>query len=234
MQHTDALLRALLHVLTNSPQADAVARALALGTLRDLAPNYVTVHAIVDGTLELRSQFGLTPERERLSARIPGDAPTPEAAVARTGGCHRLAGTHLGDAFPMMTHHDLELSGELSCLALLHEAHAIGVLTVRATALERQDWDMRDLLDGTCSALTLWLLTDARTAPAPARGAKLRITERQLQVLAGLRRELTNGAIASDLGFAVGTIKADITAMSALLGAMGREDLLRKASRAGF
>lgn len=234
MQHTDALLRGLLHVLTNSPQAEAVARALTLGALQQLTPDYITVHALVDGSLELRSGFGLPPERAPLSARIPLDAPAPEAVAARSGTPQHVAGDALREAFPVMAHHDIAGRGDLLSLPLMHEARAVGVLTVRGQGALALDWDSHDLLDGVCSALALWLLTDARTAPAPARSARLRVTDRQHQVLDGLRRGLTNAAIASELGFAIGTIKADITAMSALLAASGREDLLRKATRAGF
>lgn len=234
MQQTDAPLRALLHVLTNSPQPDAVARTLLLGTLRPLELEYLTVHALVGDALELRSHNGLTPDRERLTARIPIDAPAPEAAAARDGVPQHVPGAVIRTEFPMMAHHDLASTGDLFSLPLLHEARSIGVLTIRGRGSFAFDWSSRDLLEGAGCALALWLLTDARTAPAPARGARLRITERQQQVLAGLRRGHTNGAIASDLGFAVGTIKADITSMSALLGASGREDLLRKAARAGF
>ena len=234
MPHTDALLRALLQVLTNSPRAEAVARTLALGTLRGLQPLSVTVHAIVGDALELRSHFGVSPDRARLALRIPADAPAPECDVARSARTCRIPGDDLAGAFPLMAHHDTGFPGELLCLPLMHEARAIGVLAIRLPKATPQDLATRDLLDGTCAALALWLLADARTAPAPPGGARLRITERQQRVLDGLRRGLKNGAIADELGFAIGTIKADITAMSALLGATGREDLLRKAERAGF
>ena len=65
-------------------------------------------------------------------------------------------------------------------------------------------------------------------------GATLAVSDRQQQVLSLIREGLTNRAIAARLGFAEGTIKADITAMSSLLGASGRDDLVAKAARAGL
>ena len=232
MQHTDALLRGLLHVLTNSPRSDAIARTLALGTLNALSPQTLTVHAVAGSSLELRSSLGLSADEQRFAARIPLDAPAPEAHVARSAAGISASAAELRRRFPVLAHHDPTAPGLVLSLPCLHEARAIGVLTLRCEDSLAEA--PQDLLDGVCAALALWLLADAEFAPAPARTARLRVTDRQHQVLDGLRRGLTNSAVAGELGFAVGTIKADITALSALLGAAGREDLLRKAERAGF
>lgn len=234
MPQTDALLRRLLHVLTNSPQPQAVARTMALGTLQLLGPRYVTVHAVVGDTLELRSHFGTAPERNLLAARIPCDAPAPEGRAAQEVAVQRVQYADPSGRHPLLAHHDITPGGELLCLPLLHEARAVGVLSLQLPQPAMEDWTTRDLLEGTCAALALWLLSDARNAPTPHAGTRLRVTDRQRKVLDGLRRGLTNAAVAAELGFSIGTIKADITNLSALLGASGREDLLRKVGQAGL
>lgn len=234
MQQYDASLRGLLHVLVNSPRPKAVARAIALGSLHSFMPSYVAIHAVVGDALELRCQYGMDPHHERLAARIPFSAPAPESAVAQTAQRRSLQGEEIPTAYPVMAHHDVDANGQLLCLPLLHEARCIGVLSVRLPAATARSWDDLELFDGVAAALALWLRSDTDEASTPVRGVGLRVTARQQRVLDGLRRGLTNGAIAGELGFAIGTIKADITAMSAVFGAAGREDLLRKAGRAGF
>lgn len=234
MEYTDARLSALLRVLANSPQPEVVARALALGTLQAHCVQRITVHSLVDRALELRSAHGLPAARERMAARIPLDADTPEVRVLRGSAVLAIDDLSSVDDIALVAHHDPDLSGALLCLPILHEGRAIGVLSVRWERQPIESRELHELLDGVTAALALWLLTDARTAPAPAKAAQLRVTHRQQRVLDGLKRGLTNAAIAAELGFAIGTIKADITALNALFGATGREDLVRKAQRAGF
>ncbi len=234
MPHTDARLRALLQVLVNSPRPEAVARTLRLGTLHALNIRCITIHAVVGEALELRSHDGLAPAQLRLTRTIPLALPALEAEVARTAQPRFLLGDALEAVPHVIAHHDTDSDGDFLALPLMHEARPIGVLTLHSQKGIPDNWDSHDLLAGVCSSLTLWLLSDTHTAAAPTGPSLLRVTDRQQRVLERLRRGLTNGAIAAELGFAVGTIKADITAMSSLFGAVGREDLLRKASRAGF
>lgn len=96
-------------------------------------------------------------------------------------------------------------------------------------------WQLRVTMDGLLAALSLWLLTRP-TSEIAGRALRepLTVTPRQREVLVLMREGHANADIARQLGYSIATVKADITAMSAMLGARGRADLLAKAAQAGL
>ncbi len=234
MHRDEASLGAFLCLLTASARPAAIAKAMATGPLRSSAIDLVTVHALTDGALELRCQFGLLAEQRRLSAKLPLGSPTAHVAALESGVATFIDGAHLLIDHPFMRRLQLPEIGEFLFTPLQMAAESVGVLALHTPSRFDRSWDLHARILPMASAVTLWLMASGRDEDTPSPDARLRITARQQRVLAAVREGASNAAIASDLGFSVGTIKADITAMSALFGASGRLDLARKAARAGF
>ncbi len=235
MERSDASLGAFLSLLAAQPRPSTVARAIVRGPLRALDADLVMVHGSREQGLDLKAQLGLTPPQRRLCARLPLSAATAQAAAFSSARERFLEGGTLTADFPLM--HPLQLpdAGEYLFLPLLAAAQPIGVLSLHSPLPIARSWEVREASNVVASAISLWLLAQApEDGLTPPQEARLQLTARQQRVLAALREGLPNAAIASDLGFSVGTIKADITAMSALFDAVGRKDLVRKAARAGF
>lgn len=231
MPTDETSLRNLLLTLAAMPRPAAAARAL--GQALELPqPATVWLHRLVDAHLQLHAHAGLTPLQARALASIPLTAPVPEARCASAAepllqGPDELAASDL-----LQGTHD-PAAGSLTSLPLLHGGRPIGVLSWRgepalpASARPRR-WD------AVAAACALWLALDRESADPVPHPPRLVLTARQRRVLDGVAKGMTNAAIAADLGFAVGTIKADITSMSALVGARGRQDLLQRVERAGL
>ncbi len=234
MDQDDASLGAFLSLLTASSRPAVVARAITTGPLRGSAIDIVTVHARAGSALELRCQFGLLAEQVRLCAKLPLAAPTVHAQVLNAGQATFIEANALPADYPMMNRLRLPQHGEFLILPLQMSGEPVGVLSLHTAARFDRSWGLHAAVEPLAAALTLWLMATRSDDDVPAPDARLRITPRQQHVLAAVRAGQTNAAIASDLGFSVGTIKADITAMSALFGAAGRQDLARKAARAGL
>ena len=126
----------------------------------------------------------------------------------------------------------LPTTGYYEFLPIRRDTVTVGVLSVRIDS--SPDAVFHQALTASADAVALWMGTRTPPTPTDTHGAPLRLTERQQRVLAGLRRGRTNAAIAAELGFALGTIKADIAAMSQTLGAHGRAELIERAARAGY
>ncbi|MHB0927433.1 MAG: helix-turn-helix transcriptional regulator [Candidatus Nanopelagicales bacterium] len=235
MERRDASLGAFLSLLAAQSRPSAIARAIAQGPLRSIGADLVMLHGAREQRLELRAQAGLTAPQRRLCALLPLPSATAQAATYRSAQEHLVDGSALTAEFPLMHPLGLPARGEYLFLPLLAAARPVGVLSIHAPQSIERSWEFRDATTVVTSALTLWLLAQypEDEFPPPSE-ARLQLTPRQLRVLAAIREGHANAAIATDLGFSVGTIKADITAMSALFGAVGRNDLVRKAERAGF
>lgn len=225
----EVALRALLCVLANCPSGDTVARAVADAGLPDLDVHAVALHALRGQSLDLLGAHGIPPARGRLLEHIPADAPAPEQRTIAVGESVAYAHTALG-ALPLHRHLDSATPGLTIMSPLRLEGRIIGLLTVQTHHVGVFDAALQRRIDGIGAALSLWIGT-RHPAPPPALDRPL-LNARQRRVIDGIRRGLTNAAIAAELGFAVGTIKADITAMSAMFGASGRLDLLQRVDAA--
>lgn len=245
--HTDAL-EAFLQLLVSMPEPGTIATAIAGGPLRALSPVTVTVHLLTEGTasddtrsLRLVSHYGLgagvlrTQQRLGLSEQQPVCIAAATSATVR-GNLAQLAGTH-----PLLhlfaAEHPQPAEHVLLAVPLRLRGAPSGVLAVTCAETVADTWDAATEVAATALTLTLWAAAETATAGAgPDLGARAQvaITDRKRRVIALIREGLTNAEIARALGFSVGTVKADITALSAALGAHGREDLARRAERAGL
>lgn len=222
-------LRALLVLLSNTSSGDSAARALARAVLHDLSPVSTALHVLHGSALELAGAFGVTPARRRLLATLPSDAPVPEQLTLAAG--EPIAYSLLAlRATPLHRHLECGSTGTTICVPIRLEGRAIGLLTIQAAGDPPFDAALQRRLDGVAAALALWIGCTGRITGETQERPLL--SQRQQRIIDGIRRGLTNAAIAAELGFAVGTIKADITAMSALLGASGRTDLLARVQAA--
>lgn len=222
-------LRALLVVLANTASADAVARCLARAVFQDLAPVSTALHVVQGNALDLAGAFGVSPARRRLLTTLPSDAPVPERFALAAGEATAYSLSELR-ATPIHRHLECGSTGTTFCVPIRLEGRSIGLLTIQSAEDPSFDAALQRRLDGVSAALALWIGCTRRISEESQERPLL--SQRQLRVLDGIRRGLTNAAIASELGFAVGTIKADITAMSALFGASGRTDLLHRVQAA--
>lgn len=225
----DVPLRAFLGVLVNCSSGDTVARAVAEAALADLGVHAVGLHAISGSALDLVGSFGVPPARRRLLEHIPADAPAPEQRTIADGEAAAYAHSELG-VVPLHRHLDTTTPGLTILAPLRLEGRITGLLTLQTHRSGGFDAVTQRRIDGIGAALALWVAVQ-RPAPPPTSERPL-LNARQRRVIDGIRRGLTNAAIAAELGFAVGTIKADITAMSAMFGASGRLDLLQRVDAA--
>ncbi len=232
MERTEASLAALLAGLVAAPEPDAVARWIATGILQPWRCSMVLLHVVDRGELRMLGSHGLTPTQARRLRHIDPATALPPADVLRTGVAHGCAGAHLAEEHPLMAGVALPASGHYEFRAIRHDTATIGVMSVRIE--DQADAVFHQAFGGGTDAVALWMHTLAIPTTTSVHAAPLRLTERQQRILAGLRRGRTNAAIAAELGFAVGTIKADIAAMSTMLGAHGRADVVERAARAGY
>lgn len=86
------------------------------------------------------------------------------------------------------------------------------------------------------SLLGLWLITTRQSSSGTRHSASrtVDVSARARDVLQLMRAEATVAAIAKNLGYSVGAIKADITKLYAASGASNRADLLAWATRRGL
>lgn len=232
MDADDAPLAALLHVLAATPAPAAVSRAIARGALRRHVVDIVMVHRRTDAALDLQCHHGLTAPQARLAQRLDLAAALPHCSVISAGTELVLSAHEVATRFPLMHGLELPARGMHLVLPILREARPMGTLSVHMAGSPADALGMHPMLVAVADALALWLPLE--DPPASAVTSPLRVTARQRRVLDALRQGQTNAAIASDLGFAIGTIKADITHLSAILGAHGRAELVRKAAQAGL
>lgn len=227
--HDEASLRALLLVLSSGANGDTACAAIARAALADCAPRELALYRASGSDLVLVGSFGIPSHRRRWCAHLASDAPVPEQRVRRDGEPIALTSAELAE-LPVRRHLNCESPGVLVVAPVRWEGYVSGVLVLRSAELIEFDAPLQRRLDGIAAALALWLAH----APEPivSDNPTPLISERQRHVLSGIRRGMTNAAIAAELGFAIGTIKADITAMSALFGASGRTDLLRRVDAA--
>lgn len=232
MDRCDASLAALLAGLVAAPEPDAIARWIVTGTLHPWGCTGLLLHVHDGALLRCVASHGFTPIQVRRLRVIDRSAALPQSQVLRTGVAHGGDTESLNTEFPLLAGAGLPAVGRYELRPVLHDTSPVGVLTVRITA--PTDAEFHQALSGIANAISLWLRGSFGVPQQEAHSAPLRFSDRQRRILTGLRRNRTNAAIAAELGFAVGTFKADIAAMSRMLGAHGRVDLVQRAERAGY
>lgn len=235
-------LLAYLAVLRDQPGGDAVAYAMVRGLLAPYGAETAIIYAArPDGQiLDLVGSHGIG-HREAATYRIvTTDMALPGVETYRTGAEKFMAAKHVAEDYPLAApyYRDMPPSGDIGFVPLLHRGGPIGFLVLAFSGPVDRSWQLRATLQGLVDSTSLWMIADnalhgEARALAGLQGP-MALTSRQREVLQRMREGAANREIADDLGYSVATIKADIAALSAMLGAKGRVDLLARAQRAGL
>lgn len=237
-----APLLSLLRALKDFPEGDALAYAVARGLLAPYRAEILLIYgARSDGhTLDLVGAHGMGLRETRVYQTVTSAMHLPGAECFRTGTEAFMSAYEVATRYPLAApfFRDLVPRGDIGFLPLVQRGVPIGFLVVTFTERIDRTWQLRAILDAMCDALTLWCVADALRygdARALVMGAPpLEFTARQREILVGMREGRSTKEIGQSLGFSPATIKADIGALSMLLGAKGRSDLLVKAKQAGL
>ncbi|MFM8351040.1 MAG: LuxR C-terminal-related transcriptional regulator, partial [Actinomycetales bacterium] len=210
------------------PEGDTVAFALLHGPC---AAYHAQACAIYLADAE-RTQLALVGEsgfgRESLQRYqvIPLDVGIPGALAYRTG-------------------EPMGRASDWICLPLTYLGAGMGTIVIACPAGLSWGWAEQSHFDGFASAVSLWaraVQLDAdpqvasrhRSRDGRSRVGTVALSERQLQVLAGIRQGKPNKVIARELGYSISTIKAEVQHILACLGATNRRDAIVRAGNAGI
>jgi len=235
-------LLAYLAVLRDRPGGDAVAYAMVRGLLASHGAEMAMIYASrADGhVLDLVGSHGLGRREEAAYSIVTAEMHLPGAETYRTGAEKFLAAKHIAEDYPLSApfFRDLPPSGDVGFIPLVHRGAPIGFIVLTFTGPVDRGWQLRATLQGMVDATTLWVIADnfvhGETRALNGQQPPLELTVRQREVLVRMRAGASTRDIAQALGYSVATIKGDIAALSATLGAQGRADLLARAKRAGL
>ena len=237
-----APLLAFLKVLRDFPEGDTVAYSMVRGLLAPYQAEAALIYAVrADAvTLDLVGSFGVGPRETRVYQAVTTSMHLPGAETFRTGVEKFMSAEQVAQDYPLAApfFRDMAPHGDIAFIPLIHRGAPIGFLVLSFTEHLDRTWQLRAVLDAMCDALSLWSIADAQrhgearalTTDAPP----LEFTARQREILVNMREGRSTREIATMLGYSPATIKADVAALSSLLGAKGRADLLVKAKRAGL
>ena len=237
-----APLPSFLSVLRDLPDGDTVAYAMVRGVLGSVGATMAIIYsARSDGvTADLVGAYGIGPREARVYGVVTADMHLPGAETFRTGVEKFMAAEQIAQEYPLAGpfFEALPARGDIGFVPLIHRGAPIGFLVLGFAATLERTWEVRSTLDAVADAVALWTIADAhRNGEArelAGESPPLEFTVRQREILVHLREGMSTRDIASMLGYSQATIKADVTALSKLLGARGRADLLVKAKRAGL
>ncbi len=237
-----APLPSFLSVLRDLPDGDTVAYAMVRGVLGSVGATMAIIYsARSDGvTADLVGAYGIGPREARVYGVVTADMHLPGAETFRTGVEKFMAAEQIAQEYPLAGpfFEALPARGDVGFVPLIHRGAPIGFLVLGFAATLERTWEVRSTLDAVADAVALWTIADAhRNGEArelAGESPPLEFTARQREILIHLREGMSTRDIASMLGYSQATIKADVTALSKLLGARGRADLLVKAKRAGL
>ena len=232
-------LSALLSVLADLPDGAAVGQAVMQGVLGPYGCDLALVYAQrTDGSAhDLVAGFGLGQRETAIYSSVPTDSHLPGAEAARTGVDRIMPAGQVAANYPLAApfFRSRPPQGDIAFMVLRHRGAPLGFCVLGFREPLVASWHLRVTMDALLAALSLWLLTrPASEVAGRAPREPLTTSPRQREVLVLVREGFSNREIAVQLGYSVATVKADITAMSAMLGARGRADLIHKAALAGL
>lgn len=243
-EHDDGPVAALAKFISSGPSGDALCRALA-GTLSDIEPVAIGVYlAWPDLTLSLAGWHG-QPERalDGHYALLPRNIDLPvtvafrssQAVLAQTAGC--------SDQWPLLGPYEAAAGDarHLGAFPLLFQGSPIGVLWCATGQAIPSTWAWLARVEAIVAMVAAWAriaVTEPTAAAAGWGSAHLRhaweLSSRQQAILALVRDGLTNAQIGARLGYSPSTVKQEISAMMAMLGAADRVDAARRGEAAGL
>ena len=167
-----------------------------------------------DGAVAIRNAAALHPDVVLMDLRMPGvDGIAATREIVASGSAEVLVLTSFDE--------DELVDGAL-------RAGAAGFLLKTTDAATLVDAVRRvaageGVLDPGVTRRALALITrDDRPAPGPATRGLDQLTEREREVLEGMRAGRSNGELAADLGISVATVKTHVSSVLAKLGARSR------------
>jgi DNA-binding CsgD family transcriptional regulator len=231
-----------LSVLRDLPDGDTVAYAMVRGALGGTGATLALVYAArSDGvTADLVGTHGVGPREARVYGVVTADMHLPGAEAFRTGVERVMPAEQVAREYPLAApfFEALPARGDIAFIPLMHRGAPIGFLVIGFTGTLERSWQVRGALDAVAVATALWVIADSHRNGEVRSLANdtppLEFTVRQRDILIHLREGRSVREIATTLGYSPATIKADVTALSKLLGARGRADLLVKSKRAGL
>lgn len=236
-----------LRLLASQPEGDAVAYAVTNGPCAPFQTSSCAIF-LSDATrthLALVGEHGFVSEALDRYQQVPIDVEVPVARVMRTGEELYLPGSSGDEQFPLTRAFFASEPGSRDRdwihLPLAYLATGIGTIVVAVPRDLTWGWSERSQLSAVAAAVSLWarihqLGRDWEIERTQRRGksASIVLTQRQQQVLDGLRQGKANRVIARDLGFSMSTVKAEVQAILALLGASNRHEAIARAEAAGL
>ncbi|MBU6244990.1 MAG: hypothetical protein KGP12_07215 [Actinomycetales bacterium] len=236
-----------LRLLASQPDGDAVAYAVANGPCARFQASSCAIFLCDDMRrhLTLVGEHGFVSEALDRYQLVPVDVEVPVARAMRTGEELYLRGSAGDEEFPLTRAFFATEPGSRERdwihLPLGYLGTGIGTLVVAVPGNLTWEWSERSHLTAVAAAVSLWsrihqlgLEAAVERAQRRGRGGSIVLTRRQEQVLEGIRQGKANKVIARDLGFSMSTVKAEVQAILALLGAVDRHDAVIRAGAAGI
>jgi DNA-binding CsgD family transcriptional regulator len=238
-------LAVFITALAGSTDGTTVGNAICRGLLAPWQPSIavVRVHRPEIDSLELTAHFGLSDTWAEQFAVIPLSANLPACAAFRRGVETHLTLVEAHHQFPMgdasrRTPSDANdtvvgTEGMVSNLPLRSNGMPIGTAIIAFTTPVTLDWQLRSALDSLVAATSLWArsawIANDPNQPHPV--PRPLVSDRQLRILALVSDGRTNANIATELGFSVATVKAEVATLLRLYSATDRNDLIAKSER---
>lgn len=227
----DGVLLPFLRVLASSSDGTEVGLAVADGLLREFAPTQVSAY-FLDASgdwLDEQVTHARPPGLDDIS-RLPLSIRVPMTEVMRTGESAAWKMADAAAVFPAVAgwvHAQPERADEQALLMPIRaEGRLVGVLVVCVPGPVERTWRLRVLLEAGAIGLGLWWrAAGAEPDRDRSRGGRSRgvvVTERQLRILDGVRRERSNRQIADELMVSLGTVKADLAILFRNFGVSDR------------
>jgi DNA-binding CsgD family transcriptional regulator len=243
-----------LRLVSNRPDGDAIMRGLCHGPMSQYRAAAAAMHVVSQSRrdLVLDGHHGFTPLISKFGS-VPVDWDFPVTRAFRTGQAEFFPVADLDDRFPLLSpiNELLESSsadgarapGET--LVVLPIAYAGDLVAVCAIVVAHDgEWTWTDYtaLDGIGSILGLWqrishlegLRLDAATGKRVRSIPDGGLTERQRLIVELIRDGKSNASIAQALGYSVGTVKAEVQRLLAMLAVDNRKEIVRKAQLTGL
>ena len=245
---------AFLRLVSNHPDGDAMMRGLCNGPMSGYRAGAAAIHSVSQNRrdLVLDGQHGFTPLISKFGS-VPVDWDFPVTRVFRTGQAEFFPVADLDERFPLLspvtellnpsTTDGVREPGEtLVVLPIVYAGDLVAVCAIVVTHDGEWTWADYTALDGLGSVLGLWQRInhlEGLRIDTPA-GKRVRsipdggLTERQRLIVELIRDGKSNASIAQALGYSVGTVKAEVQHLLAILAVTNRKEIVRKAQLTGL
>lgn len=227
-------LSMLLRTLASSVDGNP-GQALLTGLLVPYGATCVLVHAVRGHHLALVAHAGVREEVAEHYAAIPLTTRQPMTEALVDGRDRTLSAEQWESAFPLAALLSRSMEGArptMTVRVFRRGGVPAGTLAIGFRERPTTSGELHERTDFLADALALW--SGPGRQPAVTATAATTISPRQREVIALVSEGRTNPQIADALHVSVATVKADLAALYALVGAQGRGDLPARAIRAGL